>query len=278
MSLTDRLSLLRASVGSLLKRPRASALTFAVVSESTQASDFARRWAELRARTAPGASAANGEASNPLRRYFDSVVEGPGIWKWLHYFEIYHRHLQRFVGKPVTVVEVGVYSGGSLPMWREYFGAECQIHGVDIMPECRVYGSEANRTTIHIGDQGDRSFWRSFRSIVPDVDVLIDDGGHRPEQQIVTLEEMLPHLRPGGVYVCEDMGRRFAAYVQAFSSALYEYRSKSESELASDASLLQSEIDSVHLYPFVAVIEKRSTPLPRFQSVRHGTQWQPFPG
>ena len=30
-------------------------------------------------------------------------------------------------------------------------------------------------------------------------------AGHTPEQQIVTLEEMLPHLRPGGVYLCEDV-------------------------------------------------------------------------
>src|ERR1700733_14666478 len=53
---------------------------------------------------------------NPLRLYFDEIREGPGVWKWLHYFEIYHRHLAKFVGRQITMVEVGVYSGGSMPM------------------------------------------------------------------------------------------------------------------------------------------------------------------
>jgi hypothetical protein len=56
-------------------------------------------------------------------------------------------------------------------------------------PTAGLWGAN---TSIHIGDQGDREFWRAFRERVPPVDVLIDDGGHQPEQQIVTLEEMLP--------------------------------------------------------------------------------------
>ena len=110
--------------------------------------------------------------------------------KWLHYFDLYHRHLQKFIDRPVTVVEVGVYSGGSMPMWRHYFGEHCRVHGVDIQEECKMY--EDAHTTIHIGDQADRAFWKRFRESVPAVDVLIDDGGHQPEQQMVTLEEMLP--------------------------------------------------------------------------------------
>ena len=30
--------------------------------------------------------------SNPLLDYFNRHQEGPGLWKWLHYFDIYHRH------------------------------------------------------------------------------------------------------------------------------------------------------------------------------------------
>ena len=121
---------------------------------------------------------------------------GRACGKWLHYFEPYHRHLRKFVSRPVTVVEVGVYGGGSLPMWRHYFGQGCRVHGVDIQEQCKAY--EDSQTTIHIGDQADRAFWKRFRQSVPDVDVLIDDGGHQPEQQMVTLEEMLPHLPSRG--------------------------------------------------------------------------------
>ena len=97
---------------------------------------------------------------NPLEQYFDSHLEGPGIWKPRHYFEIYHRHFAKFVGREINVLEIGVYSGGSLGMWKEYFGPGCRIYGVDIAEDCRCYEDE--RTTILVGDQSDRAFWRAF--------------------------------------------------------------------------------------------------------------------
>lgn len=217
------------------------------------------------------------DPSNPLRAYFDAMREGPGVWKWLHYFELYHRHLHKFVGRPVTVVEVGVFSGGSMPMWRHYFGKDCLVHGIDIQKECKAY--ENSYTTIHIGDQADRAFWKRFRQAVPVVDVLIDDGGHEPDQQMVTLEETLPHIRPGGVYICEDIHgntNRFTAFAHALANELNAFEQEPQQELASTPTPFQSDIDSVHLYPFVAVIEKRSAPLTRFVAPRHGTKWQPF--
>ena len=34
---------------------------------------------------------------------------GRGLWKWTHYFDAYERHLAKFVGEAVNVVEIGVY-------------------------------------------------------------------------------------------------------------------------------------------------------------------------
>src|SRR5690242_10419553 len=42
--------------------------------------------------------------SNPLREFFDSRKQGPGIWKWNHYFDIYDRHFRRFRGQEVHVL------------------------------------------------------------------------------------------------------------------------------------------------------------------------------
>src|SRR5439155_4001517 len=67
------------------------------------------------------------ESTNPVRNYFESHTKGRGIWKWEHYFDIYQRHFQKFVGQEVHVVEVGIYSGGSLDMWKNYFGPKCQV-------------------------------------------------------------------------------------------------------------------------------------------------------
>jgi hypothetical protein len=199
------------------------------------------------------------------------------VWKWLHYFDVYHRHLRRFVGRPVTVVEVGIYSGGSLPMWREYFGLGCHIHGIDIMPECMAYAGP--QVTVHTGDQADRRFWADFRKQVPVVDILIDDGGHEPEQQTVTLEEMLPHLAPGGVYICEDIHgtkNEFSECVHALADTLNEFDSREPNVLSAAASGLQAAVDGIHFYPYMTVVEMRAATISRLVAPKHGTQWQPF--
>jgi hypothetical protein len=160
-----------------------------------------------------------------LWKYFSSHTQGPGIWKWEHYLDAYERHLSRFRGRAVTLVEIGIYSGGSLPMWRAYLGNDCTVYGVDIQPECIQYQSEGIHVVI--GDQADRAFWRQFKQSVPHVDIAIDDGGHTYEQQRVTLEELFPHLRPGGVYICEDihgMGNPFFGYLVGIAAALNDFQ------------------------------------------------------
>ena len=94
-------------------------------------------------------------------------------------------------------LEIGVFSGGSLRMWREYFGAKALVYGVDIESACCIYKNEFTR--IFIGDQGDRQFWRMFKAKVPQIDVVIDDGSHIPSDQITTFKELFPAVTPGGV-------------------------------------------------------------------------------
>jgi len=216
-------------------------------------------------------------SATPLEAYFDGVTDGPGVWKWRHYFDIYHRHLNHFVGRQPVVVEIGVYSGGSLAMWHTYFGAGTHVHGIDIEPACRAYANAD--TTIHIGDQADPTFWEAFRRQVPLIDVLIDDGGHVPEQQMASVEAMLPHIRPGGIYICEDVtgtDNTFQHFVSGLADLLHAYAPISDgSGHVSPTSSFQASIHSLHVYPFVVVIEKRAAPMPSFSAPRHGTQWQP---
>jgi hypothetical protein len=214
--------------------------------------------------------------ANALRSYFESHREGRGIYKGRHYFDLYVRHLKRFVGREVVVVEVGVYSGGSLEMWNTYFGEHCTVHGVDIQEACRVY--ESAGIHIHIGDQGDRAFWQQFKEDVPYIDVLIDDGGHHPNEMRVTFEELLPIMRPGGVYLCEDIiDNEFLAYLGGLAEHLMTYTSTPlpEPGVASSADSLQQAIQAIHIYPFFAVVERTTEPVLDFQFPKHGSEWQP---
>jgi SAM-dependent methyltransferase len=148
------------------------------------------------------------QRDNPLAQYF-LRNQGRLLYKWHHYFEIYHRHFERFRGTSPVVLEVGVFHGGSLHMWRDYFGKGTKIIGIDIDPRCRQFEDEA--TTILIGDQADPAFLADVRKRYPRVDILIDDGGHRMAEQITTFGELYPHLQPNGVYLCEDTHTSYGA-------------------------------------------------------------------
>ena len=73
---------------------------------------------------------------NDLERFFSSE-DHHLITKWKHYFEIYDRYLSRYRDTAVNIMEIGVFHGGSLQMWRDYFGPAANIYGVDINPEAK---------------------------------------------------------------------------------------------------------------------------------------------
>ena len=233
----------------------------------TSARRFGRRF---RTSSELSSSVERGTARNPLREFCEGRV-GRGVWKWEHYFDIYERHFSAFVGREISVVEVGVYGGGSLDLWASYFGPESTIHGVDIWPACSEY--QRDNIQIHIGDQADRRFWQEFKARVPRVDILIDDGGHEPRQQIVTLEEMLPHLSPGGVFVCEDVHgteNSFFAYVSALMDEMNAFQKRGPT-LSAEPTALQKAIRSISVYPYIVVFETNAQPATMFTAPKRGT-------
>lgn len=122
--------------------------------------------------------------------------------KWSSYFAVYERTFARFVGKGITFVEVGAADGASLQMWQRYF-QNARIIGIDHNPAARDLTKLG--VEIHIGDQASDTFWEDFYESVGPIDVLLDDGGHSNEQQIVTATHALRHLRDRGVLLVEDV-------------------------------------------------------------------------
>ena len=118
------------------------------------------------------------------------------------YFSAYEHLLKQYVGQPITFVEIGVYNGGSLGMWRSYFGPQARIIGIDLNPGAKTL--EQDGFEIIIGDQADPLFWQKLFSEIGEVDVILDDGGHMNHQQIVTCIEGIPNIRDGGQLIIED--------------------------------------------------------------------------
>jgi hypothetical protein len=203
---------------------------------------------------------------NDLEKHFTENT-GRLIHKWKHYFEIYDRHFSRFRGTDVHIVEFGVSQGGSLQMWKQYFGPNAKIFGIDINPHCKKL--EEEQIEIFIGDQEDKKFLKSLSEKIPKIDILIDDGGHTMKQQINTFEELFSYIDKNGVYICEDLhtsywpawgggykkrgtfieySKNFIDYINAWHSAQTNRLSVTE---------FTKSVHSLHYYDSILVIEKR---------------------
>ena len=209
---------------------------------------------------------------NPLLEYLHN---NPGrlIDKWVHYFDIYHRHLAKYRGQAVTLVEFGVLHGGSLQMWKHYLGPRARIVGVDYNALCKSI--EEEQVTIYIGDQADRSFLRRLAEQIGRTDIVIEDGGHMMNQQIATFEEMYFRMSEFGTYFTEDAHtsywarygggvRRsgtFMEYAKGLIDRLHGWHTEDPEALSVDDFTLQTA--ALHFYDSVLVIERRPSAQPQ---------------
>jgi len=212
---------------------------------------------------------------------------GPSLQKWVHYFEPYERHFSRFRGTPVVVLEIGIKDGGSLALWRKYFGESARLFGADLFEGAAVFKGNPRYGTperIILGDQGSDSFWEDVRLALPGgtLDILIDDGSHAAGHQVKSMEMALQLLRPGGVYFCEDVhGARNGFLPYLIEKFIYSTKPAPGKNWYAGgnttlnafkpmghmpANTLQQQVFALTIYPFVAVVEMLHTP----RTVLHG--------
>jgi hypothetical protein len=139
-----------------------------------------------------------------------ATTDGPLVDKWESYFDVYERHLARFRHTSPTMLEIGVSHGGSIAVWRAWLGRGSRLVGVDIEPRCRELSRRG--VAIEIGDQSDTTFLTALAERHGPFDIILDDGSHFGDHQIVTLETLWPHLRDGGVYMVEDLHTNYWAH------------------------------------------------------------------
>ncbi len=194
--------------------------------------------------------------------------------KWVHYFSIYEKWFSPYRGKEIVFVEIGVQNGGSIQMWRDYFGKNAKIVGVDIEAACKQFEDADNNIFIEIGSQDDPEFWHAFKQKYPRVDILLDDGGHMSNQQITTFREMFPHIKDGGLYMCEDC---HASYWKPYGGGVHkpdsfiEFTKKLVDELNAfhtgdelKPTYNTLNMGGIHFYDSIVVVEKKQIPFAPF--------------
>jgi hypothetical protein len=110
--------------------------------------------------------------------------------------------------EPLTLLEVGIggyadpHDGGqSLRMWADYF-PKATIIGLDNQ---RKELQLPDRVRVYWGDQSDRELFGRLAEDYGQFDIVVDDASHVSSLCIATFGCAWPHLKPGGLYVCEDV-------------------------------------------------------------------------
>lgn len=140
-----------------------------------------------------------------LKPSLETIYASSRPWamhRWHHYVEIYDRYFARYRHRPINMLEIGIQHGGGLHMWHRYFHPDSKIHGVDINPNCTV--PTLPNVSATIGDQADPKFWADLLPDLGPLDIVIDDGGHTMNQQIVSFNSIYHTMAPFGVYLVED--------------------------------------------------------------------------
>lgn len=127
---------------------------------------------------------------------------------YLHFYESRLNYLRE---KGILLIEIGVYHGSSIAMWREYF-QEATVVGIDYNPDCKKY--ETNHINVRIGDGASVDFLGSIIKEFGSPMIVIDDGSHRWDHQIRTFQFLFPLMQAGGHYVIEDIDTSFETHLK----------------------------------------------------------------
>lgn len=134
----------------------------------------------------------------------------PGAHKWHHYFPIYEKLLTEFRNRPIKILEIGIYKGASLSMWKQYFHQDSTIVGIDIDPDCKKFSKPDKNIHIKIGSQADNNFLESIVEEFGVFDLIIDDGSHISSHMIKSFNSLFDFgLKSQGLYLVEDTHSNF---------------------------------------------------------------------
>jgi len=135
-------------------------------------------------------------AANHTGKYFD---------KWSSYLEIYWHLFEPICKKESDILEIGVQNGGSLEIWGKLFSNAKKIIGIDNNLKCSDLRFEDPRIKVFVEDASDPKAAKLVRETTSNLGVVIDDGSHVSSDIIRSFLMFFPELKPGGIYLVEDL-------------------------------------------------------------------------
>lgn len=221
-----------------------------------------------------------------------NTTDHRAVSKWLHYFEIYEREFAAHRQRPIRFLEIGIFEGGSVPMWKTFFAPDSKLVFVDINPACQQFAIEG--TTVEIGDQSDPAFLAMLAEKYGPFDIVVDDGSHLSPHQIASFEGLWAHMADRGIYLVEDchtsywpgygggFGNEasFVSFAKRKVDAMHSVYTDQHEIFPVDP--IYAEMQGVRFYDSITIIEKRMKPkLPTMTYSVNGKTYgshQPFRG
>lgn len=183
------------------------------------------------------------------------------------YLPIYEEHLSRIRVVAKNVVEIGIAQGASLKMWRDYF-PNAIIHGIDLYDKS-IYNEPRIKT--YKGDQGDIRFLHDFAYPITPIDLIVDDGSHKCDDQFISFNVLFKSLKSGGYYIIEDLHTAYYndykglhhVCIMDFLKELLDYVNAFGKDFADHdhkrplIGHTGEDIESMHFYKSTCIIKKR---------------------
>ena len=144
-------------------------------------------------------------STHPTFRELVLSHAGNNVDKWEANLERYDHELLALRDSPISILEIGIHNGGSLEIWAKYFPRAQHIIGLDINPRCRLIEFNDPRIDVVIGDIMAANTHETLASLHDTYDLIVDDGSHHSRQIIHGFLALVHLLRPGGLYVIEDL-------------------------------------------------------------------------
>jgi demethylmacrocin O-methyltransferase len=180
-----------------------------------------------------------------------------------HYLQWYERYAERMRDTATRVLEIGVDLGKSHRMWRDYF-PHATVIGLDSDRQYIRDVSLGERIILFEGNQNDPEEMSALGALGP-FDLIVDDGSHIPQHQIFSFQQLFASVKPGGVYIIEDIGKdteeaqggmtwtyllNLAMAIQGRGWVIAEYAWNEWYRLGEFEKL----VEFVHIYPWCCVI------------------------
>jgi hypothetical protein len=130
--------------------------------------------------------------------------------------DFYEQLFKGLKDKPIQFLEIGVFHGGSLQYFSDFF-KNGQIFGIDIRPPTVPLQGNIEFTIVN---QNDTEGLKEFAEKKGPFDIILDDGSHRRKETQNCFEALWKYVKPNGAYIIEDWG---AGYSNVNSRGMVEF-------------------------------------------------------